>query len=35
MAKKTNVDKVIRNLRKAEVLQSQGCTVTQACNEIM
>ena len=34
MAKKTNVSMVIRNLRKVEVLQSQGCTIAQACKEI-
>ena len=34
MAKKTNVSMVIRNLRKVEVLQSQGRTVVQACKEI-
>ena len=34
MAKKTSVDKIIRNLRKVEVLQSQGRTVAQACKEI-
>ncbi len=34
MAKKTNVEKVIRNLRKVEVLQSQGRTIAQACKEI-
>ena len=34
MAKKTNVSMVIRNLRKVEVLQSQGRTVAQACKEI-
>ncbi len=34
MAKKTNVSMVIRNLRKVEVLQSQGRTVAQSCKEI-
>ncbi len=34
MAKKTNVSMVIRNLRKVEVLQSQGRTVVQSCKEI-
>ncbi len=34
MAKKTNVDTVIRKLRQAEVLQSQGKTVPQSCKEI-
>lgn len=34
MAKKTNVAKVIRMLRQAEVLQSQGRTVVQSCKEI-
>ena len=34
MAKKTSVDKIIQNLRKVEVLQSQGCTVAQTCKEI-
>ena len=34
MAKRTNVEKVIRKLRQAEVLQSQGKTVPQFCKEI-
>ena len=34
MAKKTNVERVIRMLRQAEVLQSQGKTVPQSCKEI-
>ena len=34
MAKKTSVDRIIRSLRKVEVLQSQGRTIAQACKEI-
>lgn len=34
MARKTNVEKVIRVLREVEVLQSQGKTVAEACRSV-
>ena len=34
MAKRTNVEKVIRTLREVEVLQSQGKTVAEACRAV-
>lgn len=34
MPKKTSVEKVIRMLRQAEVLQAQGKSVAEACKEI-
>ena len=34
MAKKRNVEQIIRLLRQSEVLQSQGRTVAEACREI-
>jgi len=34
MARKTNVEKVIRLLRQAEVLQSQGKTVGECCKSL-
>jgi len=34
MAKKVNVEKVIRVLREVEVLQSQGSTIGEACHKL-
>jgi len=34
MPKKTSVEKAVQALRQAEVLQSQGRSVAQACREI-
>ena len=34
MAKKVNVQKVIRILREVEVLQSQGSTIGEACRKL-
>jgi transposase-like protein len=34
MAKKTSVEKVVRLLRQAEVLQAQGKTTVEACKEL-
>ena len=34
MAKKVNVQKVIRVLREVEVLQSQGSTIGEACRKL-
>ena len=34
ISKKTSVERIIRSLRQAEVLQSQGRTVAQSCKEI-
>ena len=34
MAKRVNVEKVIRVLREVEVLQSQGSTIGEACRKL-
>ena len=34
MARKANVEKVIRTLREVEVLQGQGKTIAEACRAI-
>lgn len=34
MARKTNVEKVIRILREVEVLQGQGKTIAEACRKV-
>ena len=34
MARRSNVEKIIRQLRQAEVLQSQGKTIAQSCKAI-
>ena len=34
MAKKTNMERVIRILREVEVLQGQGSTISEACRKL-
>ncbi len=34
MARRTNVEKAIQVLRKVEVLQSQGASVSEACRKL-
>ena len=34
MARRSNVEKIIRQLRQAEVLQSRGQTIAQSCKAI-